>query len=86
LVRCQSDKSNAVVGFKWCDKFNDWVNKHSLLEIKLLGRSFTWSNNQENVVMSQIDRVFCSTKIDAQWPLGSLRALTRCPSDYVHVG
>jgi hypothetical protein len=59
------------------------VNSHSLLEIKLSGRRFTWSNNQENLVMSQIDKVFCSTEVDAQWPWGSLRALTRCPSDHV---
>jgi hypothetical protein len=83
LVRYQSEKSNGAVDFRWCDKFNDWVNRHSLLEIKLSGRNFTWSNNQENRVMSQIDRVFCSTEIDAQWPLGTLRALTRCPSDHV---
>jgi hypothetical protein len=72
-----------MVDFKWCDKFNDWIDSNSLLEIELSGRNFTWSNNQDNVVMSQIDRVFCSTELDAQWPLGSVQALTRCPSDHV---
>jgi hypothetical protein len=76
LVRFQKEKSNGMVDFKWCDKFNDWIDSNNLLEIKLSGRSFTWSNNQDNV-MSQIDRVFCSTELDAQWPPGSVRALAR---------
>jgi hypothetical protein len=41
LVRYQDDKSNRLVDFKWCDKFNEWIDKHCLLEINLLGRSFT---------------------------------------------
>jgi exonuclease III len=61
LVRSKKDKSNEVVEVKWCEKFNEWIDKNSLLEIKLFGRSFTLSNNQEHAVMSHIDRVFCST-------------------------
>jgi hypothetical protein len=52
LVRFQSDKSNGNVDLRWCEKFNDWVDRHSLMEINLLGRSFTWSNNQENQILS----------------------------------
>jgi hypothetical protein len=33
------------VNWKWCDKFNEWVDTHSLIEISMLGRAFTWSNN-----------------------------------------
>jgi hypothetical protein len=62
---------------KWCDKFNEWIDKYELLEIKLAGRNFTWSNNQENVVRSYIDRIFCYTDFDAHFPL------TRNPSDHV---
>jgi hypothetical protein len=57
--------------------------KYGLLEIKLSGRNFTWSNNQEKAVMSHIDRIFCSTDFDAQFSLGWVKALARNPSDHV---
>jgi hypothetical protein len=45
LVSYQKDKSNGNVDLKWCDLFNEWINKFCLMEIKLQGRCFTWSNN-----------------------------------------
>jgi hypothetical protein len=44
-VRAQSDKSNGNVDFRWIDRFNDWVDMWSLIEIGLAGRTFTWCNN-----------------------------------------
>jgi exonuclease III len=58
LVRYLEDKSNRRVDFNGCDKFNEWIDKHCMLEINLLGRGFTWSNNQGDPIMSHIDRVF----------------------------
>jgi hypothetical protein len=55
------------------------------MEINLLGRSFTWSNNQENQILSHIDRVFSSIEFDEAFPLATARALTRNPSDHVHI-
>ena len=63
LVRYQTDKSNGIVDQKWCDKFNSWIEIWSLLEIRLSNRRFTWANNQENLIMSTIDRIFCNTEI-----------------------
>jgi hypothetical protein len=83
LVRYQKDKSNGCVDFKWCDRFNDWINSHGSIEIKLAGRSLTWSNNQENASRSYIDRIFCSTEFQAEFPLGVAKTLTRNPSDHV---
>jgi hypothetical protein len=79
------DKSNRKVDLNWCEKFNDWVDKHSLLEINLLGRCFTWSNNQENVIISHIDRVFCTTEFDAKFPLAKARALSKSTSYHVPI-
>jgi hypothetical protein len=64
---------------------NDWIDKHGLMEINLLGRSFTWSNNQENQILSDIDRVSSSTEFDEAFPLATARALPRNPSDYVPI-
>jgi hypothetical protein len=68
-VRYKKDKNNGCVDLRWCDKFNDWIDKHGLLEIKLSGTNFTWSNNQEKTVMSNIKRIFYSTDFDAHFPL-----------------
>jgi hypothetical protein len=58
LLRSQSDKSNDVIDFKWADKFNAWVDMWALVKIGLASRSFTWSNNQSNMITSRIDRIF----------------------------
>jgi endonuclease/exonuclease/phosphatase family metal-dependent hydrolase len=85
LVRAQSDKSNGNVDFRWVDRFNAWVDMWSLIEIGLTGRSFTWSNNQENRIMSKIDRIFVSTEFEALFPLASARALPRIGSDHTPI-
>lgn len=81
LVRYQKDKSNGIVDFKWCEKFNEWINIWNLLGIHLSGRQSTWANNQENTILSKIDRVFCSTCFDANFPLDSAKVLPRIGSD-----
>jgi hypothetical protein len=83
LVRFQKDKCNGAMDLKWCDKFNEWIDRYSLLEIELSSRSFTWSNNQANAVMSHIDIFFCCIEFDAHFPLSLARSLPRNPSDYV---
>ena len=54
----------------------------SLLEIKLSSRKYTWANNQVDLIMSTIDRVFCSTELDSMFPLASISARPRCGSDH----
>jgi mannosylglycoprotein endo-beta-mannosidase len=85
LVRSQSDKSNGNVDFRWVDRFNAWVDLWSLIEIGLTGRTFTWSNNQENRIMSKIDRIFVSNEFEALFPLATARALPRIGSDHTPI-
>jgi hypothetical protein len=68
LVRYQGDKRNCVIDHRWSDKFNAWVEIWSLLEVKLGNKQFTWGNNQENLIMSNIDRVLCNVKLDQNFP------------------
>ena len=56
LVRSAADKSNGVIN---CD--NDRINRWSLIDFKRAKRSFTWSNNQNNLTMTTLDRVLAST-------------------------
>jgi endonuclease/exonuclease/phosphatase (EEP) superfamily protein YafD len=57
----------------------------ALVEIGLAGRSFTWSNNQSNMITSRIDRIFCNTSFEALFPLGNARALPRLGSDHTPI-
>ena len=75
LVRSISDKSNGDVNFRWVDPFNDWVSKWGLIELELRNRKFTWTNNQENLVMARLDRVFMSTELEVVFPLARVKAL-----------
>jgi len=82
LVRSISDKSNGNVNFRWVDLFNDWVSKWGLIELELRNRKFTWTNNQENLVMARLDRVFMSTELEVVFPLARVKVLDRIPSDH----
>lgn len=85
LVRYQQDKSNGKINHSWSDKFNAWIRIWSLLEIRMSGRQFTWANNQENLIMSTIDRIFCTTELDVVFPLSNSQALPRTGSDHTPI-
>lgn len=85
LVKFSADKSNGNINRKWSDKFNAWVEIWSLLEIKLCSRKYTWANNQEDLIMSTIDRLFCNTELDCLFPLSSCLDLHRCGSDHTPI-
>jgi hypothetical protein len=52
LVRTTAEKSNGSVNANWSFLFNDWINRWSLIDLKISKRSFTWSNNQDNLIMA----------------------------------
>lgn len=85
LVRYHRDKSNENVDIKWCENFNEWVGIWHFIEIHLSGRQFTWANNQDNLVLSKIDIIFCSTEIDKIFPLANAKALPRIGSDHAPI-
>ena len=49
------------------------------------GRMYTWANNQADLIMSRIDRIFCTTEFEASFPLASARVLPRIGSDHTPV-
>jgi hypothetical protein len=56
------------------DIFNAWIDLWSIVEIGLSGRVFTWSNNKEKNIMSKIDLICVSTKMESMFPLASATA------------
>jgi hypothetical protein len=82
LVRFIEDKNNGNIDFKWVDKFNAWIELWALMKIGVSGRNYTWGNNQEYPVMCKLDRIFCATSFDSNFPLANARALSRSGSDH----
>ena len=82
LIREASEKSSGAINQHWAYLFNDWIIKFGLIELKINGRKFTWGNNQDNLVMATIDRVFMSTDWASEFPGVHLKALPRLGSDH----
>jgi hypothetical protein len=51
-------------------------------EFQLTGRKFTWSNHQQVPTLSKIDRAFCSTLWEEQYPSHILHPLSSSSSDH----
>jgi hypothetical protein len=77
LNRFPSDKSNGMINLKFANCFNNWVNKWGLIELNPTNRRFKWSNNQENLILAKLDRVFVSTKWEMSFPLSRVLALSK---------
>lgn len=55
LIRSIEDKSNRQGDPKLINLFNSLIEDHQLREIKRCGPRFTWTNKQENPILSNID-------------------------------
>jgi endonuclease/exonuclease/phosphatase family metal-dependent hydrolase len=58
------------------------VNKLGLIEINPSVRKFTWTNNQKNLILAKLDRVFITTKWEAIFPLVRVLGLPKNISDH----
>jgi hypothetical protein len=58
------------------------MNKWALIDLPISNRSFTWANNQENLILATLDHIFASTEWDRQYPLSLVRAIPKSGSDH----
>jgi exonuclease III len=82
LIRDSGEKSSGNINQHWANLFIDWSNRYDLIEIKNAGRLYTWANNQENLIIAAIDKVFVTTCWEQLFPAVSVRALPRVGSDH----
>ena len=61
LIRELDDKSFMRADVGLMNAFNTFIEQFGLREIKKTGTKFTWTNKQDNPVLSNIDRVLVST-------------------------
>jgi hypothetical protein len=62
--------------------FNAIINTHELIDIKMSGGKFTWSNNQENPTLEKLDRLLISKSWENLIPLALVYKLPRENSDH----
>lgn len=63
-------------------RFRRCINDTALKEIPLVGRQFTWSNEQDNPTLVKLDRVFCSTDWEEKFPRCLLQSAASDSSDH----
>lgn len=63
--------------------FNEIIGHLGLLELPLKGRSYTWSNMQENHLLEQLDWFFTSSNWIAEFPNTMVFPLAKTASDHV---
>jgi hypothetical protein len=83
LLRAPSDRSNGNFDAREADIFNSWINDAGLLEIPLIDRLFTWSNNQPHPILARLDRALVNTDWNSLLADSFLRSFTRATSDHV---
>jgi hypothetical protein len=63
-------------------RFRRVLNYLEVKELELVGRHFTWSNNQSTPTMTHIDRVFCTPAWEDLYPNPILQPLPSSTSDH----
>ena len=82
LVRSPDEKSNCMVNQSLVSAFNDSISRLGLMEIPLLGRSFTWTNAQSPPILAKLDRALVNLQHTVAFPSTSLHALPKPTSDH----
>ncbi|XP_077251900.1 uncharacterized protein LOC143891145 [Tasmannia lanceolata] len=63
-------------------RLSDFILGGELIDLLLEGARYTWTNNQENLILSWLDRILISTEWEEKFPRIFQRALPRPISDH----
>lgn len=78
-IRKRSEKSGQTFDVNLSSRFNDFVNDHHLIELKLPNRKFTWSNGRQQALL---DRYLVSLDWIDEYSNYHLLALNAYGSDH----
>lgn len=78
-IRKRSEKSGLNFDLNLSSKFNDFINDHHLVELKIPNRKFTWSNGRQQALL---DRYLVSLDWLDEYTQYSLMALNSFGSDH----
>jgi exonuclease III len=82
LIYQAEDKNNSNLNRQLMGSFKSTLDVLGLKEIRLNGRRFTWSNEQDAPTMTRIDRVFCTPEWELLFPTCYLHSLPSLMSDH----
>jgi hypothetical protein len=60
LISSTWDKNNGRINRAMMNRFQKAIDHLQVRELNLVGKKFTWSNNQAAPTMTRIDKVFCT--------------------------
>ena len=83
LLRVASDKNNTLFNQSLADSFNSCINSLALLELPLLDRQFTWSNNRQEPTLARLNRALFNNAFSSLFPSSTLTSRIRSTSDHV---
>ncbi|XP_026383434.1 uncharacterized protein LOC113278927 [Papaver somniferum] len=63
-------------------KFNNFISRHQLIDLPLLGATYTWTNNQVHTIKCRIDRLLVSPSWECMYRQVIQKALARPSSDH----
>lgn len=82
LVRNRSEKTSGNVNSQWTFCFNDRINRFGLIELKVSSKKYTWANNQDNLIVATLDKIFVTTHWESKSPRSLVEALPKYGSDH----
>lgn len=82
MIYRANDKSNSTLNLRMMGRFRAAIEDMELIDYPLLGRRFTWSNEQENVTHTKIGRILVSGDWEAAYPQYQLSPASANISDH----
>lgn len=82
LICHEQDKSNGNVDRRMMLRFRRTLNAMEVKEISLIGKRYTWSNQQDTPTLTRIDRTFCTPSWEQTFSNLILQTLLSSSSDH----
>jgi exonuclease III len=82
LIYQAADKNNANIDRAMMGRFRHFLDNNDLMEIPLLGRKYTWSNERRSPTLVRLDRAFCCGDWESIFPDAVLQSITAGVSDH----
>lgn len=82
LVHSEEERSTHRINRRLAKKFKHTINTLGLHDMPLVGRRFTWSNDQEHTVIDRLDRVLFNNAWEEIYPISDPFPLSSSISDH----
>jgi hypothetical protein len=82
LISSTRDKNNGRVNRAMINRFQKAINHMQVRKLNLLGKKFTWSNQQPAPTLTRIDKMFCTPGWENLYDKPTLQALSSSTPDH----